>query len=191
MKRLARVLLTVVCCHVAASGGAGCNVGPTHATPNYRPVMTLKARAPQSVEVRAFAADAGPVDSSKARKVFANAPQFIAKALADELANAGYSVTRSGVSSSSAVTLAPAVIVDGTVEEFFTDQTMSGYQTHVRVHLRVSGRGGAVLLDKDYEIQDGGAGITASTGEYEDMAGNALTKLMRKAVPDVVAAIDG
>jgi hypothetical protein len=193
MKAFASVLLTVACCHIAVCGGAGCNVGPTQATPQYHPVMTIKARAPQSVEVWTFAGSAGPADPSKARKFFANAPQFVSKALADELANAGYAVTRSNESSPSST--AAGVLVEGAVEQFFTDQTMSGYDTHVRVHLRVGGRGGggggAVLLEKDYEIQDGGSGITASTGEYEDMAGNALAKLMRKAIPDVVAAIGG
>ena len=169
-------------------GSAGCSVGPTRAAPNYRPVMSISARSPQPVEVRPFTGTPGPADSSKARKFFADAPVFVQKATADELAHAGHAVTRTGVSSSSFT--APTVSVDGTVEEFFTDQTMGGYDTHVRVRFRVS-RGGSTLLDKQYEVREGGAGITATTSEYANIAQDALTKLMRKAIPDLLAAIDG
>jgi hypothetical protein len=151
---------------------AGC--GDTGAI-NYRPVMTLKARLPQNVAVQPFVM----APEMKGTRDAESKTRAVERALIAELAQAGYRLEGGG-----------GVVVDGTVKEFKTTMGMGGYDTRIRVRMVVA-RNSAVRLDKEFDIQDGGAGITGTASEQQNMGQAALEKLMRRAVPEVVAAIDG
>lgn len=119
------------------------------------------------------------------------APEWVRRALGDELANAGFVVSRTAAPGQQAGNWSSGgITIDGVVNEFMTDMQMEGFQTRIRVRLTVK-RYGATRLDKDFYGDDGGSGITGSSDEYQAAIKAGLTKLMRRAIPEVIAAIQG
>ncbi len=184
---------------LAAATNVGCAFGDRHVDPNYRPVMSLHARSSQSVDIHPFSSSREVKNEKQigqvrngynmvTAKVYTNAADaatLVNQALAEELSHAGFTVRRDAPADN-----ASASSVEGTLEEFLTDIGMGGYKTTIRVRLIVN-KNGTIRLDKVFDVEDGGAGITASKSEYEEMAQSALTKLMRRAIPEVIPALDG
>ncbi|HEY7116420.1 MAG TPA: hypothetical protein VH475_07540 [Tepidisphaeraceae bacterium] len=166
--------------------------------------MGIKASSPIAVEVKPFRSERGQEDEAKIGQVRngygmatakvlstdGDAGEWIRRALTDELVHAGFSVSQSNAPSGAASAgRVGGTTVSGTVIEFMTDMGWQGYQTRIRVKCIVT-RYGQERLNKEFAVEDGGSGITGSSGEYRDVLTAALTKLMRKAVPDVIAAIE-
>jgi hypothetical protein len=189
------VLAALLCLLVTG----GCAFGDRQVALTYQPVMSIKARAPLTVDVRPFQSARGMDDEKKIGQVrngygmvtakvlstSGDAPEWVRKALADELANAGFKVARPDAPTSSS----GAVSVGGTLNEFMTDMSLGGYDTRIRATFTVA-RNGIKKLEKEFTVQDGGSGITGSPDEYHTVAKAALTKLMRKALPEIIAAIE-
>ena len=184
---------------ILACGTCGCAFGDRRVEATYRPVMSIKARAPQAVDVPPFASKRGLKNEAQigqvrntfgmvTAKVFTrsgDAAGWVRRALADELTAAGYTVN-----GGAAPAAAAATVVNGTLEEFMSDVGSDGFSTRLRVRLVVT-RDGTSRLDKSFDVEDGGSGLTASAGEYQEVCQAALTKLMRRAMPEVIAAIEG
>jgi hypothetical protein len=198
MSRLHRFVPFTVLSAIFACGTFGCAFGDRRVETTYRPVMSIKARAPQAVDVPPFASKRGLKNEAQigqvrnnfgmvTAKVFTksgDAAGWVRRALNDELAAAGYTVNRGATPATPAAT-----VINGTLEEFMSDVGFDGFSTRLRVRLVVT-QYGTARLDKSFDVEDGGSGLTASAGEYQEVCQAALTKLMRRAVPEVIAAIE-
>jgi hypothetical protein len=183
-----RVLRAAALLAFAAAASVGCASGARGLFVSYQPVMTVKARAPVPVTLPPFSVTADDPNNKTGRvrnPPDATAVENVRQAYLAELAQAGFTFTNTA-----AAAAAPTggVVVRGTVGEFATDLTMGGYDTRLRARVVVT-RDGVTRLDREYAIRDGGSGLTGSRDEYRTVINAALTKLMRKSVPDVIAAI--
>ena len=192
--------MTCVGMMVAALNAGGCAFGDRHVPIDYQPVMKIKAKAPADVDILPFQSARGLSDERQigqvrntymmvTAKVFCengDAMEWVHRALAAELASAGF---RTGGPASSQPTPL-AVTIAGTVHEFLTDVGYNGFHTRLLVRFVVT-KNGATKLEKDYLVDDGGSGLTGSADEYQAITIKAIEKLMRRAVPDIIAAIEG
>jgi hypothetical protein len=140
----------------------------------YTPVMNLKAHVPQRVTVPPF---------QITREIDNDAAEWIRNAVVAELEHAGFIVLPEAPPQTS------QPIVAGSLKEFEVEMRLDGYRTRIRLNLTVS-RQGNLRLDKEYEVSDGGSGITGSANEHRVVITNAVTKLMRRSIPDVISALD-
>jgi hypothetical protein len=176
----------------------GCAFGDRHVTWDYRPVMNIKAFSPIRVQLCQFQSSRGLSDERKigqlrngfhmvTAKVLCeegNAPEWVRRALAAELTHAGFEIVNPPL----AVSKDDDVVITGTMNEFLTDISLQ-FTTYIRVTLVVTKRG-QVNLTKEFSVEEGGASLTASSSEYQRLTTAALTKLMRRAVSEVIAAIE-
>ena len=189
-----RAILVVILVTVAS--GAGCAFGDRSVRYDYKPVMSLKAATPRPVVVLPILSGRNLTDERQIGQVRngygmitakvlcadGDASAWVRRALSAELEQTGYSITESPVPPEQGVS------VGGTVREFNTDMYVS-FTTRLRVQFVVK-RGNKTTLDKEFVVDEGGSGLVASAGEYEELTTAALKKLMRRAIPEIVAAID-
>jgi hypothetical protein len=105
-------------------------------------------------------------------------------ALAAELQHAGFTVQRV---SETATPTPGQVCIRGVVKEFFADMT-----TQVVMKVRVSftvARDNNTLLDQAFDVDEGLGMFSASDEDYEKLANQALERLMRRAAPVIIAAL--
>jgi len=178
---------------VAATNG--CAFGDRNVALKYTPVTKISARALPDVAVVKLAdvrsrEEVGEVRNGygmKTATVWArnqDVGAWVANALCQELTGVGCRVEKY----EDAPPPGADASVTGEVTEVYAKMFMSSRAT-VKADLCVQ-KAGVVVLNEEYTGKHSVLALTASTGEYEKVLQGALQDLMKKAVPEIVAALE-
>ncbi len=173
---------------------SGCALGDRKIALRYQPAAAATGGTGQKVAVVKFVdrrdkQEIGEVRNGygmKTAKVYAEGQDvgaWVANALSDELTQAGFAVQKFNDAAPPEVSIA----ITGFVPEAYIRMFLQERCT-IRANITVQ-KAGVVLLNKEYQGECKKVAWTASTGEYEAAMQGALQDLMKKSVPEIVAAI--
>jgi len=175
----------------------GC--GPRHIPLMYEPVLSIQGTPGVKIGVIKFKDSRGGVTRIGAMKngygmdvqdIFAKDMEvgtWVANALDDELTKGGYKVARfeDSVPRGSDV----SVVISGDVHNVHVTGPMAfHHRGNVSVKVSVM-KGGAVVLDKQYNATATKAAITGLEGEFVKCLKKTMQELMKQVVPEVTNAI--
>jgi hypothetical protein len=108
---------------------------------------------------------------------------WVANAIASELQNAGYDVTK--VAEPTAAADVP--VIAGAISELYTKMYMS-YRTTLQLSVVVT-KAGVPIMNKQYTGQAKAGAAFVSTKEYETVMDQALQNALSQAIPDIKSAL--
>jgi hypothetical protein len=174
----------------------GCAFGDRHVSLAYQPVGTVRTSTTASIAVIKFQDQRRRQEIGQVRNGWGmvtakvtignqDAGLWLANALADELSQAGFKVTKF----TSAPESSEDIVIEGMITDIFVDMFMT-YNGRIESRI-VAKKGGSVLVDRVFLAQQNNVAWWGSAKEYEQVVNKAAQDLMKRILPEIVAAVEG